>query len=324
MKLTKEITDEQLQKLVSSKDSQLKASLDLNWLQMQRSIYADIPMERFIDWLHKSLLTGADPRTNEIYLIPFNKCVKEHGKPDKWVKDASVIFSYDFFRKRAFRSGNYDGCEITLSRDPIDKDMVATCKIYRKDCSHPFVYEAYLGESGKKKNGELAGNWKQMPKLMLKKTAEAGALRMAFPEDFAGMYIPEEMEKLGDDVSRETKLPETTAPKALPSPQPAPIEVPKTNPESSKELVERTFGDPKEPPENVLEDIPNPFMPKIEVLHGEFTSRLADLGKSFDTKAQIYFCNFLEKDLDDWEEADYPKLMEHMAHWVPAKDKKSA
>ena len=41
--------------------------------------------------------------------------------------------------------------------------------------------------------GKSQSVWKQMPGVMISKCAKATALRLAFPSDFQGMYISEEM-----------------------------------------------------------------------------------------------------------------------------------
>src|SRR5690606_10607607 len=41
--------------------------------------------------------------------------------------------------------------------------------------------------------GELMRNWKEMPATMIRKVALVQALREAIPEEFGGLYSPEEM-----------------------------------------------------------------------------------------------------------------------------------
>lgn len=46
---------------------------------------------------------------------------------------------------------------------------------------------------GKKANGEINGQWSSKPATMIRKVAIVQALREAFPEDTAGMYVQEEI-----------------------------------------------------------------------------------------------------------------------------------
>lgn len=42
---------------------------------------------------------------------------------------------------------------------------------------------------------ERKDNWRRMPRVMLEKCAEAKALRRAWPDDFAGLYVEDEMDR---------------------------------------------------------------------------------------------------------------------------------
>jgi hypothetical protein len=48
--------------------------------------------------------------------------------------------------------------------------------------------------AGYKKNGELNSNWAKRPGTMIEKVAIMHALRNAFPNDFQGLYLREEMD----------------------------------------------------------------------------------------------------------------------------------
>ena len=67
-------------------------------------------------------------------------------------------------------------------------------KIYRKDWQVPLENTVSLEEYQRyNSKGELMSNWSKMPATMIRKVALVQALREAIPEEFSGLYSPEEM-----------------------------------------------------------------------------------------------------------------------------------
>src|SRR5262249_19403414 len=96
--------------------------------------------------------------------------------------------------KIAHRSGALDGIEQKDGKDERG-DYVQTL-VYKKGCSKPFVFKAYENEYRK-----LGGFvWSNMPYNMLAKCSRVGALRLAFPEEFAGL--------IGEDEPRVEQAPD--------------------------------------------------------------------------------------------------------------------
>ncbi|MFN3387181.1 MAG: RecT family recombinase [Candidatus Thermochlorobacter sp.] len=89
---------------------------------------------------------------------------------------ATIKVSRDGFLKIAHKSGVFDGMETETVRDERGNVIKAVCKVYRKDMSRPFVYEAHMAEF----NNPNSRSWKKYPISMLIKVAEANALKRAF------------------------------------------------------------------------------------------------------------------------------------------------
>lgn len=107
----------------------------------------------------------------------------------------STQVSIDGLRAIAQRTGLYDGQdEPEFEHDANGGIRLARVKVYRKDWGRPAVGVALFNEyAQRKKDGTLTQFWKEKPHIMLAKCAEALAVRKAFPEDTAGLYVPEEM-----------------------------------------------------------------------------------------------------------------------------------
>ena len=75
-------------------------------------------------------------------------------------------------------------------------------KVYIKDYAQPIYAAAGFDEyAGRKKDGSLNAQWASKPATMIRKVALVQALREAFPEDFEGLYAPEEIKEANEALS---------------------------------------------------------------------------------------------------------------------------
>jgi len=140
-----------------------------------------------------------NPLTKEIFFVS-RKSRNEQGM---WTEKVEPLVGRDGFLAIAHRTGAFAGIETTsiLKEVPtlgsngeweMKQDLVAICKVWRKDTEKPFVVEVAYGEYvQKKKNGEPTKFWLDKPDTMIKKVAESQALRKAF--NISGVYSPEEI-----------------------------------------------------------------------------------------------------------------------------------
>lgn len=113
----------------------------------------------------------------------------------------AVQTSIDGLRTIAQRTGLYDGQdEPTFGVEDASAfglskaEPFASVSVYRKDWTRPSTVKAYMAEYiGRTRDGKPTQMWAGKPHIMLSKCAEALALRKAFPEDTAGLYVTEEM-----------------------------------------------------------------------------------------------------------------------------------
>ena len=105
------------------------------------------------------------------------------------------ITSIDFMRIRAAETGEYAGSEDAVFGDLYENKVPvsATVTVWRlvqgQRC--PFTATARWSEYKPEQDDFM---WKRMPCTMLRKCAEALALRKGFPKQLAGLYAKEEME----------------------------------------------------------------------------------------------------------------------------------
>lgn len=197
----------------SNANSDVKRAMDRNFLKILVDSNPDLDKKYFIDFIHKAQLTGADPRLNQIYLIPHKSW---NGQLQGYELKGQTIFNYMFYMQLAQSTGQLedwgyevveDGylCIITGKKKPSWK---ATAWVKRKGRAK-VIYDCDFWEVAKldHKTGLPQSNWKVSPKFMLKKCAIAGAFRWAFPETMGNFYIAEEMEKVVDvEISQSSMI----------------------------------------------------------------------------------------------------------------------
>lgn len=155
--------------------------------------------DEFKRFLYRASKMGLNPLDGTIHLLTRNR----KNESGKWEKTNVIIVGIDGFRIAADRSGKLAG----IKRDVIYNDkgqlVRAVAEVYRKDWDHPAREVIAYREYCQTKEGKPVGLWASMPETMLKKCAEAAALRMAFASELAGIYIPEELMQSEEDIPEE-------------------------------------------------------------------------------------------------------------------------
>lgn len=140
--------------------------------------------------------TGLNPWLREAY------CIKYGNDP------ATLVVGKDAYFKRAEANKDYDGMEAGIIVQNTtgeieyrvgtmrlkDEELIGGyAEVFRKDRSHSFRVEVSFDEyAGRKRDGTLNSQWSKKPATMIRKVAIVQALREAFPQSFAGMYVAEE------------------------------------------------------------------------------------------------------------------------------------
>lgn len=192
------------------------AQLDL----IKRTVAADTSVDEFNLFVEVCKRVGLDPFRKQIYAIVYNKNNAEKRR-------MSIITGIDGFRAVAKRSGTYrpDDDETEFFYDDAEKNeatnplglVKAKVRCFQMDPRgewYPVVGVAYWSEfapideewawdesKGRRApTGKmtLTGKWRDMPRQMLEKCAEAKAIRRGWPEDLSGVYAPEEMHQAYD------------------------------------------------------------------------------------------------------------------------------
>lgn len=136
-------------------------------------------------FLYRATKMGLDPlKPGQIYFIKYG------------TGPGSIVIGIEGFRAKAGRTGKMSGVKTGVIKDDNGTILYGWAEVSRSDWKEPARAEVPFAEYTKS-----SGNWAKMPETMIKKVAEAAALRMAFPDDLGGVYIPEEEEALAANAS---------------------------------------------------------------------------------------------------------------------------
>lgn len=148
-----------------------------------------------------------NPFLREAYLIKYAS------------EPATIVTGKDTFTKRAASNPACAGWEagvVVQKQDgtienrkgalvlPGETLIGGWAKVHRKDWNVPLEVSVRLEEYQRyTRDGELQRSWQTMPATMIRKVALVQALREAMPDEFAGMYAPEEMPVDMEDLEGE-------------------------------------------------------------------------------------------------------------------------
>ena len=162
-------------------------------------------------FLYQANKRGLDPLTRQIYFI---KRKQYNPDTEKYEEIGTIQTGIDGFRVVADRTGKLSGIKRGTIKDDKGTLVGAWAEIYRTDWTQPAREEVSFKEYCQtKKDGSPMRLWASMPETMIKKVAEAAALRMAFPEDLSGIYTHDEMQQADTEV---LDIKPSSEPKPLP------------------------------------------------------------------------------------------------------------
>lgn len=130
-------------------------------------------------FLYRAKILGLDPfKPGQIHFVKYG------------TSPGQIVVGIEGIRSIAARTGKLAGINRGVIKDESGKLMGAWCEVRRHDWTHPAREEVPFSEFTTGKN-----LWATKPETMIKKVAEATALRMAFPDDLGGVYEESEFDK---------------------------------------------------------------------------------------------------------------------------------
>lgn len=176
------------------------------------------------DFIKQYLAGGNANVTDSEAMMFLNLCKYQHLNP--FLREAylikygnapaTMVVGKETFVKRARAQKDFDGFEaglIVLDKDgnlverqgslrtPTDRILGGWAKVYIKGMRVPYYAAVEWGEyAGKDRNGNLNNMWATKGMTMIRKVALSQALREAYPEEMGGLYEPEEINSISEEL----------------------------------------------------------------------------------------------------------------------------
>lgn len=163
--------------LTKLETQQVQAWTDQEVMALKDQIARDANDTEMRLFLYTATQRGLNPLLKQIY------CIHRGGR-------MTIQTSIDGYRLIANRTGKLTGIKRGVKYDNAGNITHGWAEVFRSDWQHSAYEEASF-----KEYNQGQGNWTKMPETMIKKVAEAAALRMAFPEDLSGLYTHDEMDQ---------------------------------------------------------------------------------------------------------------------------------
>jgi phage recombination protein Bet len=191
----------------TKKNSEIEKKEDTEFIK--KMFAPDATQEEFRLFLELSKRYNLDPFKRQIFLI------KNKKRPNE---PATIMVSHAGMLHLAHESGKFGGMETyVITKDGKtalignqDEIVGAVCYVYRTDWNKPLMHAVSLKEYYRKMPPGYKNIWDEKRITMIKKVAEAGALRRAF--DTGGLYTEDEMDTnyVSTEVEYEEKTEEST------------------------------------------------------------------------------------------------------------------
>jgi len=157
-------------------------------------------------FLYTAKKAGVDPLLKQIY------SVRRGGQ-------MVIQMGIDGFRAVAARQNDYAPGDESFEYDKDGNLISATVSVYKllpNGQLHKFSKTAYWTEYAQWQKDKYSGKqtlsqfWRQYPRVMLAKCAEAAALRKGWPQVFSKIYAPEELQQVEKEAYIETVIHQAT------------------------------------------------------------------------------------------------------------------